>query len=312
MIALLFKRFADLVIGIIITTIFALTALVPESTPFLSAANIILSPLFLLFLPGYALVATMYPAKSEITVTVRYILAILWSLLLAPLLALLLYFLPFGLGIREWKLLAGILVVYLFFIGVIQRARTPLKERFQPTIWISPTISVHRRLETNTGFRQIDKVHLWLAASVCIFLLSILYAVFVFERHDPYTEFYVQKTINNEPVSVPAFVESGRQSVIDTMDIDTSRADVVIDTAASESVYDLWVVNREMRPATYTVAQKTGDLEATYVSSFTLAYDEQKQVRIRLGDSPDSLEAIVFLLFIDEDATPYRMISFRP
>lgn len=298
MIALLFKRFADLVLGIIITTIFALTALAPESTPFLTAANITLAPFFLLFLPGYALVATMYPAKSQVTTTVRYILAILWSLVLAPLLALILYFLPFGLAIRDWKLLVGTLVVYLFFIGVIQRIRTPLEERFQPTIWITPEISVNRRIEMNKTIRQIDKVHLWLGISACVLLCAILYATFAFDRHDPYTEFYVQETVSNEPITLPAFADSASFPVANRQE--------------SESIYDLWVVNQELRPATYTVAQKTGENEATYVSSFSLAYNDQKQVRVRLAERQDSAEAIVFLLFLDDSATPYRTISFRP
>lgn len=298
MIRLFFKRFADLVLGIIITTIFALTALVPEPTPVLNAANIILAPFFLGFIPGYALVSTMYPAQSDITTTVRYILAILWSLMLAPLAALALYFSPIGLEIRDWKLLIGALVVYLFFIGIIQRTRTPLEERFQPVIWITPEISLHRRLETNTTIVQIDRVRLGLLLSTIILLCSIIYAVFAFERHAPYTEFYVQIEKNTPPLTAPSLA--------------AQRPSAVVDTLASNAIYDLWIVNRENRRAQYTVAQKTGVEEATYVSSFTLTDNEQKQVRITLTNVKTAQESIIFLLFIDDDSTPYRTISFIP
>jgi len=298
MIRLFFKRFADLVLGIIVTTIFALTALVPESTPLLSAANIILAPLFLGFIPGYALVSTMYPAQSDITTTVRYILAILWSMMLAPLIALALYFTPIGLEIREWKLLFSALAVYLFFIGIIQRTRTPLEERFQPVIWITPEISIRRRLETDTAIIQIDRMRLGLLLSTIILFCSIVYAVFIFERHDPYTEFYVQIEKKSTPLASPSFAQQGPS--------------VVVDDLASSSAYDLWVVNRENRRAQYTVAQKTGTEEAIYISSFTLTDNEQKQVRITLANAKTTQEAVTLLLFIDDDLTPYRTISFIP
>lgn len=297
MISLFFKRFADLAIGIIITTIFALTALAPESTPFLNAANITLAPFFLGFLPGYGLVSTMYPAKHNVTTTVRYILAILWSFMLAPLVALILYFSPIGLAINEWKLVLGSLSVYLFFIGIIQRYMTPLEDRFQPTIWINPSISIHRRLETTESGFKLDKVQIWLLVSSSILICSILYAVFAFERHDPYTEFYVK----------PAQVSPQSSSV--------ASADQKSPTATAitpEAVYELWIVNREKKDALYTIAQKAGISEATYVSSFTLAYNEQKQVRISLTEDQNSQDAITFLLFIDEGSVPYRTISFTP
>lgn len=297
MIKRFFKQFTDLVIGIIITTIFALTALVPESSPFLKIANITLAPFFLGFLPGYGLVSTMYPARSDITTSVRYILAILWSFMLAPLLALILYFSPAGLDTHDWKLLIGSLSVYLFFIGIIQRVMTPLEERFQPTIWINPRISIHRRLMAHAGHQRLDNVQLWLLLSSTILICSIIYAIFAFNRHDPYTEFYVKSAQISAVSSVVASAAQTPTAATDT---------------ATDPVHELWIVNQEKRDVTYTVAQKTGVSEATYVASFTLAYDEEKQIRISLNEEKNTQDPITFLLFIEDESIPYRTISFVP
>lgn len=307
MIKRFFKQYTDLIIGIIITIIFALTALAPESSPFLSVANITLSPFFLAFIPGYALVSTMYPAKSDVTTPVRYILAILWSLMLAPLLALILYFSPAGLDTHDWKLLVGSLVVYLFFIGIIQRVMTPVEERFKPTIWINPRISIHRRLEANAGRQKLDNVQLWLLISAAILLCSIIYATFAFNRHDPYTEFYVQSAQDQSAQNQPVQNDAESSTVASADQTPAARSD-----SKTDPVYELWIVNQEKQDVAYTVAQKTGTTEATYVSSFTLAYKEQKQVRITLTEDQNSQDAITFLLFAHDDPVPYRTISFRP
>lgn len=301
MIAQFFKRYTDLILGIIITTAFALTALAPESTFVLSTVNVILAPFFLGFLPGYALVATMYPAKADVTTSVRYILAILWSFMLAPLIAMILYFSPAGLEIREWKLLIGSLAIYLFFIGIIQRVMTPLEERYQPTIWLNPGISIHKRLETKVSEYKLDRVQLWTLLSSVILICSILYAILAFDRHDPYTEFYVS----------PANVSAHNNSVA-SADQNSSTLTTTATTLATKPVYELWVVNQEAEDATYTIAQKTGATEATYVSSFTLAYKQEKQIRITLTANQSSQDAITFLLFKDEDSIPYRSVSFTP
>jgi len=313
-----FKRYTDLIVGIIITTAFALTALAPESTFVLNTINIMFAPLFLGFLPGYALVSTMYPAKVDVTTSVRYVLAILWSFMLAPLIALILYFSPAELEIREWKLLIGSLAIYLFFIGIIQRMMTPLEERFQPTIWLNPEISIHKRIETKVSEYRLDRVQLWTLLSSAILICSILYAIFAFDRHDPYTEFYVSSV---DISAYNASVVSTDQNAAAATTIATTTASNVTNNLAESSaansdtvkpVYELWVVNQEIEETAYTIAQKTGVSEATYVSSFILAYKDKKQIRITLTAAQSSQDSITFLLFKDEDSVPYRTISFTP
>lgn len=294
----LYKKFADFVLGVIVTSLFALTALTPDATGLLAAANLVLAPLFLGFVPGYALVATMYPAKGDVTPTVRYVLAVLWSFMLAPLLALILYFSPADLEVRDWKLLVCAVTAYLFFVSIIQRVMTPDGERYQPTIWITPEVSIQRRLGTAAYYRKLDRVHLWLLASSAILICSVLYAVFAFDRHDPYTEFYVQ-------------LADERVSMVSAAIAEQTPSTVITETASAR-FYDLWVVNRETELVVYTVAQKTGASEATFVSSFTLAYNERKQVRISLPSGQIDGDMVIFLLFKDDESIPYRQVSFVP
>jgi uncharacterized membrane protein len=151
---------------------------------------------FVLFAPGYALVAALFPESGTNEITdgsvdgiERIVLSVGGSFVLVPATGLLVSFTPFGL--RLLPLLVGITLVTLTLvaIGVVRRRRLPPEQRFRTpvgqwrrTVWqelVSPDDGVDRLL------------NVVLALAVITATASVGYAVAVPQQADPFTEMYL-------------------------------------------------------------------------------------------------------------------------
>jgi len=150
--------------------------------------RIVLGLLFVLFFPGYTLMAALFPRKTDLEIITRLAISLGTSVALAGLLLLLLNFTPWGL-----QLYPIIVVLFLFtgtaaVIAWLRRKRFAPKERFDPTL----------NLKLATIFRfWTERKHLE-RALIVILALAIIgtigtlgFVIAAPKAGDPYTEFYL-------------------------------------------------------------------------------------------------------------------------
>ena len=150
--------------------------------------RIVIGLLFVLFFPGYTLMAALFPRKTDLEVITRLALSVGTSIALVVLLLLLLNFTPWGL-----QLYPIIVVLFLFtgttaVIAWLRRKRFASEERFDPTL----------NLKSATIFRfWTERRHLG-RALVVILTLAIIgtigtlgFVIATPKAGDNYTEFYL-------------------------------------------------------------------------------------------------------------------------
>ncbi len=121
-------------------TIVALSLLLVPLVAFTSGAlRIALGLAFVLFFPGYTLVAALFPKKGQIGGIERVALSFGMSIAVVPLIGLVLNYTPWG--IRLYPILISVLlfIVTMAVVAWYRRQRLPAEERFQ--VQLRPLLS---------------------------------------------------------------------------------------------------------------------------------------------------------------------------
>ena len=160
----------------------------------------------LVFFPGYALVAALFPRKESLDSVERMALSLMLSIAVVPLIGLILYYTTWG--IRTYPVVGTISGFILIFslIALLRRRKLPREERFEPRIHLSVL-----RLGGGTRFDH---------ALACVLLLTVLgaigtlaYVIAVPKHVQEFSEFYLlgaegqaeeypQQAIVGQPVDV--------------------------------------------------------------------------------------------------------------
>ena len=153
----------------------------------IGALRIILGLPFVLFFPGYTLIAALFPGRGDLEGIERVALSFGLSIAVVPLLGLGLNYTPWGIH------LAPILITLLVFIAgtsalaFYRRNKLPVEMRFYPTFEFD--------LPLLKEFSKIDKVlSVFLAAAIVFALGSIVYVVVTPKTGERFTEFYILGT----------------------------------------------------------------------------------------------------------------------
>jgi len=134
-------RFLDDLLAVAATTavLLATIALLPDSP-----VRVVLGLPFVLFFPGYTLIAALYPRRADLDGIERLALSLGLSLAVVPLIGLVLNYLPWG--IRLTPIVTG-LTLFIFICSIwaaFKRAALPASERFPADI--RPVLAAARRL----------------------------------------------------------------------------------------------------------------------------------------------------------------------
>jgi len=119
---------ADLALVILLTLSCIPFVLVPplNETP----VRIILGLLLVLFLPGYSLIAALFPRKDDLDGIERIALSFGLSIAVVPLLGLALDYTPFGIRLVPVLVVLSVFTVLLAVIAGVRRLGLPEGERF--------------------------------------------------------------------------------------------------------------------------------------------------------------------------------------
>lgn len=183
-----------------------LLVLLPDTLPL---ARFVFGSLLLFFLPGYAIVAALFPARSAddsldsaarwsrkrsirdgtIGHAERAALSFATSLTLLVLAGLVLAATPWGLALDPLLALLTGLVVVGMFVAIVRRRRLPAERRFRLPVrqWIGRA----QATITGTNSRVEMALALFLAVAIVAAMSSLTYALAVPNDGESYTDFYL-------------------------------------------------------------------------------------------------------------------------
>ena len=162
-----------------------------EASPMWYAiARMILAATFLLFVPGYAFVAALFPRDDSLGLLERGVFSVGSSLALVGLVGIALAETPWGLRVSTIVIAQLGLIGGLLFVTEYRRSRLPDEERFKPVFAISGELrALVGGIPGFGGGNQLLQL-----AIVGAILLSVFAAAYVIASPLPgerYTEFYV-------------------------------------------------------------------------------------------------------------------------
>jgi uncharacterized membrane protein len=170
---------------VVLTDIFVLIPVLNESF-----IRIVLGLPLVLFLPGYALVAALFPTKDGLEGIERAALSVGMSVAIVPLIGLVLN--NTSLGIREGPLLVSLtlFVILACVVAYIRRRKLPDNKAFG----VSFRALAHLFISEVLGKPQssTEKIlRIFLAISVLMLVGTVAYLSIVPHEREPFTEFYI-------------------------------------------------------------------------------------------------------------------------
>ena len=277
----LFSSNADLVVVLIST--FVVIALIFATNSNVSVFRQIISIVIVIFNPGYALTAALFPRKHDVSNIERITLAFGLSIATVPLLALILaYSGPIALGSFVAVLTLGITSCSI--IGLYRRRNLATEDRFTVE-WNG--FRYVRQLFPQKQDRRDRILSILLIVSLLLSVSVVVYAVITPAQSDKYTEFYILNS-NGKAADYP-------------IQFSLANATPII----------VGVVNHEGRTVTYNLVitqNESSKLKTLRSEQFTLNYNGQWEKTILLKpDAAGNNIEFKFLLFEQgNNATPYR------
>jgi uncharacterized membrane protein len=268
----LFTR--DLHVVLLLTALTLAAVFTPplSSTPL----RVIFGLPFVLFLPGYALIAALFPGKGDLDGIERVALSFGLSIAVVPLIGLILNYTPFGIRLVPIAVSLSIFTASLTIAAYFRRKGLGEGDRFTVHLDLRNRI----RFEGETG---IDKVlSILLVISIVAALLALVFVISTPKQGERFTEFYI-------------LGEGGKAADYPT--------DLILGDVA---VVRVGVVNHEFESANYTL--KVALENSTLISdSLTLHHNGtwMEDVSFVPGKKGTALK-LEFLLYKNDGLEPYR------
>lgn len=275
---------ADLAAVIVLTLITIVAVLAPgvQETPL----RIVVGLPFVLFLPGYALIAALFPEAGESPVSdtrseasvdeveattddrsgidgiERVALSFGLSIAVVPLIGLVLNFTPFGIRLVPVVLaISGVTGVFTV-VAAVRRRGLPPEERFQVPYrkWIATGQSELFEPES----RMDAALNVLMALSIILAVSSVAYAVAVPTQGESFTEFYLLTEQDNG-----SLVADGYPTEF---------------TAGEPESIVVGIGNHEHQNQAYTTVVTIQDVRVANNSTTILAENELRRVQTRIAD----------------------------
>jgi len=172
----------DLKLSILLTLLCMLFVSVPplNETP----VRIFLGFILVLFLPGYLLIAILFPRKNDLDWVERVTLSFGLSIAIVPLLLWALIYTQSGLKLAPVLIFLSTFTILLSLIAWVRRLKLPVEERFM--------VPFERLLKVNLGQSVLDKgLSIVLIASIIGSSATLIYVIVTPKTNVRFTEFYL-------------------------------------------------------------------------------------------------------------------------
>lgn len=261
-----------------------LTAVIAPLLAFVSVPEAASAPLglfFLLFTPGYALTAALYPRRSDLRPLERLALSFGLSLAVVPLIALALNYSPWGVHWQPLLAFVGLLTVLACAAGLLHRRLTPASERF--------TLSLSVNLSGRVSLSGMPRGAATVAVLAPLTALAVVLLIWLAAERTgdtPYTEFYLLGP-TGRPDSLPSSLVAGDEVTLTT-----------------------GIINREGEEMVYSISASIGGTSTARLEGIRLEPGQRwlRSIAIRPSSAGDG-QLVEFDLYTKESGRqPYRTL----
>lgn len=233
---------------------------------------------FILFFPGYVLIAALFTRKEDLSGIERVALSFGLSIAVVPLIGLGLNYTPWGIRLAPVLVSLIIFIVAMSGIAWHRRHRLPVEDAFIPTFEFElPALGELSRID-----RMLSVL---LVLAILAAVGSIIYVVTMPKTGEKFTEFYILGP-GGKAEGYPTDLAVGQQGQV-----------------------IVGVVNHEYSAINYTVQVKTGNAVQSTIGPFALSNEQKWENPVAFAVSaPQQNLQVQFLLFRQGDTTPYRSL----
>ncbi len=248
------------------------------ATPSLEALRIILGLPFVVLLPGYALMAALFPRNDDVDAIERVALSLGLSIAIVPLIGLALNYSPWGVGIDPILVASALFIVSTAATALYRRRTLAPGEAFAVSIDAPP--------------RWWSRAHGMDRVAVCALLLvvgglgvAVFYAATTQSGSESFTEFYLLD-LDGRAANYPSQVRVGEPAAV-----------------------MLGMVSHEAQASVYRVEVRIDGAVVEVFDGVTLSKNEQWRSNVSLVASRAGEDQMVeFLLYKDGSTEPYRRL----
>jgi uncharacterized membrane protein len=266
---------------VLLTDIIVLTPGLNESM----VRNLLGLPL-VLFLPGYSLLAALFPAKSDLEGIERTALSFGLSIAIAPLIGLGLNYTSWGIGLLTILISLSVFTFLMCGLAYLRRSKLPQIEAFELS-FRETALSIKAEIFKKPESKLDKALTVFLIFSILLSVATLIYVVMTPKEGEHFTEFYI-------------LGPEGKADNYTTKYI-----------LGENSTITVGIVNHEYRPVNYTMEiwleNKSFPLPEN-LQHVTLAHNEtwQKPVTFSPPFVGKNMK-LEFLLFNETNKnTPYR------
>jgi uncharacterized membrane protein len=261
---------------IILTVVFVL--LPPLNT---SPVRIILGIPMVLFFPGYALIAALFPRINDLDGIERLALSFGLSIAVVPLIGLGLNFTPFGIRLVPILVSLFIFTLAMLMIAYLRRSKLSEGERFEvPFSYMYSFL----RSEIFSSKKGVDRIlTIILILSILASIITLIYVIVTPKQGEKFTEFYILGD-NGKAQGYPTQMEAGKTS------------SVIVGITNQEYVLTNYTLNISLENDTLNTMQVTLMHNSTWEEKILFTPE-------KIGDNLK----LEFLLYKEDNITaPYR------
>ncbi|NPV91314.1 MAG: DUF1616 domain-containing protein [Firmicutes bacterium] len=233
---------------------------------------------FVLFFPGYTLIAALFPARDDLDGIERVALSCGLSIAVVPLLGLILNFTPWGIRLYPILLTLLFFMLLLSIITIHRRNKLTLDKRF--------VVALNVKIIKWSDLSRMDKIlSVALAGAVIFAAGSLYYASATPKVDEKFTEFYMLGP-GGKAEGYPRVMKTGEEK------------EVILGT-----------VNHEYRQVSYSVEVRMDGVVMTRLGPFKINHEEKKEESVSFSVyEPHENLKVEFLLFKDGESAPYRSL----
>lgn len=174
------------VIALVILTCIFITIPTLSNTPIRTALGL---PM-VLFLPGYALIAALFPGKDDLDGIERLALSFGLSIAVVPLIGLALNYTPWGIRLFPILISLSAFTVIMCAVAVFRRNNLPEDDKFTVpfySVYVSAKEEISKKPEN-----KIDRIlTILLVISIVASIVTLAYVVVTPKEGEKFTEFYI-------------------------------------------------------------------------------------------------------------------------
>ena len=176
----------DLILVSIITALCIIFILTPKLSD--TFARTILGLFLILFIPGYSLIAALFPRTDDLEGIERAALSFGLSVAITPLIGLALNYTPWGIRLTPILISLSAFTFIMVFIAYLRMRRVPNAERFSvPFGSLAGNIRGHFKGESRTS----KALSIILIITIVLAIATTVYIVINPHQGEKFTEFYI-------------------------------------------------------------------------------------------------------------------------